>query len=245
MTDDEVVAYLTGDADSLPASADSGRVERTQALLSEPSLWVEPSPDLEQRVIDAIQAAGASTTSPATADAAPLSGAGGITGIVGGRRLSRRWVRTTVFAAAAAVLLAVGLATVITTQRDRPVEFAAALQGTELAPAATGSVTMTQTTSGWRIHITATGLPRLDGGRYYQGWLKDAAGHARPDRHLQRGQGRDPLGRRAAERLPDDHYHPARRGRRSGVVRAEGPRRHDPPHALSRVRCRSRRRPGR
>jgi hypothetical protein len=186
MTDDEVVAYLTGDLDSLPASADTGRVERTRALLGEPSLWVEPSQDLEQRVIDAVNAAvpstssatsSASTPSTAPAGAAPVSE---VAGIAGGRRLPRRWVRTTVFAAAAAVLLAVGLATVITTQRDRPVEFAAALQGTELAPAATGSVTMTQTTSGWRIHITATGLPRLDGGRYYQGWLKDAAGNLVP-----------------------------------------------------------------
>jgi hypothetical protein len=65
---------------------------------------------------------------------------------------------------------------VVTTQRDHPVEFAAALHGTELAPTASGSVTMTQTSSGWRIHLKATGLPRLDGGRYYQGWLKDAAG---------------------------------------------------------------------
>src|SRR3954452_15191272 len=155
MTDDEVVAYLSGDSDSLPASVDSGRVERTQALLGEPALWVEPSPDLAQRVVDAVNGAGRPTVV---------------------RRLPRRWMRTTLLAAAAAVILAVGLATVISTQRDRPVEFAAALQGTELAPAATGSVTMTQTASGWRIHITATGLPRLDGGRYYQGWLKDAAG---------------------------------------------------------------------
>ena len=29
-----------------------------------------------------------------------------------------------------------------------------------------------QTDSGWRIEIDATGLPRLDDGRFYQAWLK-------------------------------------------------------------------------
>ena len=74
------------------------------------------------------------------------------------------------------MILAVGVGAVVSTQRDRPVEYAAALQGTALAPTAKGSVTLTKTTSGWRIHLHATGLPRLDGASYYQGWLKDAAG---------------------------------------------------------------------
>ena len=152
MTDDELVAYLAGDADLSPAEPDSSRVERTRALLDDPGLWVEPSPDLEQRVLDAVLEA----PSP--------------------RRTSRHWVRNSLIAAAAAVLLVVGVGTVITSHRGHAMEFAATLQGTELAPTATGSVTMTKTTSGWRIHLRASGLPRLDGGRYYQGWLKDDAG---------------------------------------------------------------------
>jgi hypothetical protein len=153
MTDDELVAYLAGDAETLPAGPGSAQVERTRALLGDPDLWGEPDPDLEQRVIDAVI---------------------GSTPQV--RRAPRHWLRNSLVAAAAAVVLAIGLAAVVSNHRDRPVQFAATLQGTELAPAATGSVTMTQTSSGWRIHLQASGLPRLDGGNYYQGWLKNDAG---------------------------------------------------------------------
>jgi len=54
--------------------------------------------------------------------------------------------------------------------------FHAALAPTDLAPDATGAATLTKTTSGWRIELDATGLPRLDAGRFYEGWLRDAAG---------------------------------------------------------------------
>ncbi len=48
------------------------------------------------------------------------------------------------------------------------------LEPTELVPGASGSGRDRQTDSGWRIEIDATGLPRLDDGRFYQAWLKDA-----------------------------------------------------------------------
>jgi len=35
---------------------------------------------------------------------------------------------------------------------------------------------LTKTTSGWRIELDATGLPRLDNGRFYEAWLKNPAG---------------------------------------------------------------------
>jgi hypothetical protein len=56
------------------------------------------------------------------------------------------------------------------------VEYAAALGGTGLAPKASGSVTLTKTVSGWRIHLHATGLPRRDNGGYYEAWVKDGTG---------------------------------------------------------------------
>jgi anti-sigma-K factor RskA len=31
---------------------------------------------------------------------------------------------------------------------------------------------MTKTSSGWRIELDATGLPRLDGGQFYAAWLR-------------------------------------------------------------------------
>jgi hypothetical protein len=159
MTDDELVAYLAGDADRSPDGPDgpdSARVERARALLDDPGLWAEPSADLEQRVLDAVFMA-------------PLP-----------RRTPRHWIRNSLLAAAAAVILVVGVGAVITSRHSHAVEFAATLQGTELVPTASGSATMTQTSSGWRIHLKANGLPRLDGGRYYQGWLKDDAGRLVP-----------------------------------------------------------------
>jgi hypothetical protein len=56
----------------------------------------------------------------------------------------------------------------------------AALAGTELAPTAEGQAVLTQTDAGWRIELDATGLPRLDDGRFYQAWLKAEDGEAVP-----------------------------------------------------------------
>jgi hypothetical protein len=50
------------------------------------------------------------------------------------------------------------------------------LSGTDLADGAHGSATLTKTASGWRIQLSATGLPRLANGRYYEAWLKNPAG---------------------------------------------------------------------
>ena len=54
--------------------------------------------------------------------------------------------------------------------------FEAALGPTDLAPNAKGEATLTKTTSGWRIELRATGLPRLAGRRFYEAWLRSPAG---------------------------------------------------------------------
>jgi len=54
--------------------------------------------------------------------------------------------------------------------------FHAALASTNLSPGAKGEATLTKTPSGWRIELDATGLPRLDAGRFYEAWLRNAAG---------------------------------------------------------------------
>ena len=54
--------------------------------------------------------------------------------------------------------------------------FQAALAATDLAPGASGEATLTKTSAGWRIQLDATGLPRLDGGRFYEAWLRNPAG---------------------------------------------------------------------
>ena len=77
-------------------------------------------------------------------------------------------------AAVAVVAVAIGIGVLGSeTSAER---FHAALAPTEALPEATGEATLTKTDSGWRIELDATGLPRLEGGRFYQAWLRNAAG---------------------------------------------------------------------
>ena len=72
------------------------------------------------------------------------------------------------------IVVAVGVVlrdSVTTTQR-----FHAALAATDLAPGASGNATLTKTASGWQIELDASGLQRLDDGRFYEAWLKNGAG---------------------------------------------------------------------
>jgi Anti-sigma-K factor rskA len=57
-----------------------------------------------------------------------------------------------------------------------PLKFAMVVNGTSLVPGAHGSATLTKMSSGWQVELSASGLPHLSGGRYYQAWLKNSAG---------------------------------------------------------------------
>jgi len=73
-------------------------------------------------------------------------------------------------------VVAVAIGIVVSRSGTSAERFHAALGPTALAPQAGGNATLTKTTSGWRIELNATGLPRLDNGRFYEAWLKNAAG---------------------------------------------------------------------
>jgi len=92
-------------------------------------------------------------------------------------RQARRFTRPAFLVAAAAVVVAVALSAVLLL-RDTGSErrFDVALAATDLVPAATGNASMVQRGSGWEIHLDATGLPRLDNGRFYQAWLRNSDG---------------------------------------------------------------------
>jgi hypothetical protein len=75
-------------------------------------------------------------------------------------------------AVAAAAAVVVGVIVVTTGDDEAGPQFEAALGGTELAPDASGTATLTRTDSGWEIELDAPGLPRLDGGEFYQAWLR-------------------------------------------------------------------------
>jgi hypothetical protein len=79
-------------------------------------------------------------------------------------------------AATAAVVLAVGIDLASRGSGTVGPRFQVALGSTALAPDASGRATLTKTSSGWRIRLDAGGLPRLEGGRFYEAWLRNAAG---------------------------------------------------------------------
>lgn len=93
-------------------------------------------------------------------------------------RVPRGWTpgRLALAGAAAVAVVAVAIGIVVSRSGTSAERFHAALGPTALAPQAGGNATLTKTTSGWRIELNATGLPRLDNGRFYEAWLKNAAG---------------------------------------------------------------------
>lgn len=137
------------DSDLTPG--ERAELERVRHVLADPAVWMEPAPELQEAVVAAIaQEARA------------------------GRQ--RRRIRYAVAGVAAALLLAGGVTVGLQVNRAEPVEFAAPLRGTELAPDAVGDATLTKTPSGWKIRLNATGLPRRADGEFYEAWLKDDAG---------------------------------------------------------------------
>ena len=195
MNDDERIAYLAGQLESPldPAeSAEMAELDDLRALLADPAVWAEPSPDLEDRVTISVAQAAAEEARAAATDAreaalearqaaSAASGAAGTSGAAAGSgERPRKWKDRRVFGAvaglAAAAVIAIGLTLGLTAGGSNPTTFHAALAGTSLSPGASGRVTLTQTVSGWRINLDATGLPRLDNGQFYEAWLKNQAG---------------------------------------------------------------------
>jgi hypothetical protein len=131
--------------------AERAEIERIDHVLADEAVWMEPPAHLQEAVVAAVAAES-------------------------GARTRRRRLRLALVGVAATVLLAVGVTVGVQQTRDDPVQFAASLSGTELAPDATGDVTMTKTPSGWDIRLHATGLPRREDGEFYEAWLKDDSG---------------------------------------------------------------------
>jgi hypothetical protein len=88
-------------------------------------------------------------------------------------RVSRRPV---LVGAAATAVLAVAVGVAVFRSASSGERFQAALAATELVPGAKGAATLSKTSSGWRVELNATGLPRLAGGRFYEAWLRNSAG---------------------------------------------------------------------
>jgi anti-sigma-K factor RskA len=91
------------------------------------------------------------------------------------RARRRRRVRLGLAAAAAAVA-AVAAGVIASRSGTSADQFRAALAATPSARGASGDATLTRTSSGWRIRLDTSGLPRLDRGRFYEAWLRNRAG---------------------------------------------------------------------
>ena len=159
-SDDDRIAYLAGDTARFVDPGDREDLDGLRALLADPSTWEEPDSALEDRVLAAVAVASGGRPSPA-ARARP-------------RRFRPALVYTAFAAAAIVVAVVVGVA--LRGTGNSPEQHTAALAATNLVPGASGNATLTQTTPGWRIVLKVSGLSRLDHGRYYEAWLKNAAG---------------------------------------------------------------------
>jgi hypothetical protein len=155
----------------LAALAD-GRLEPEQRVALEAR--VAASTELADRLAEQQRAVGLARSAAAEVDA-PAS----LRARIDAQRRARRTPASrslVLIGGAAALVLAVAIGLRVFASGTTGERFHAALAPTELAPRAKGGATLTKTPSGWRIDVSATGLPRLDGGRFYEAWLKNTAG---------------------------------------------------------------------
>jgi len=155
----------------LAALADGSLAPESRAALE---ARVAASSELADRLAEQ-QRAVALALSAADEVEAPAALRARIGALRGGRRVDvpRRLL---VIGASATAVLAVAIGLSVFRSDRSPEQFRAALAPTALLPDARGDATLTKTSSGWRIELDATGLPRLEKGRYYQAWLRDTAG---------------------------------------------------------------------
>ena len=163
---------------------DTGREVAELAALADGSLAPERRAALEARVAESAeladrlaeqQQAVALTRSAVEGVEAPAA----LRAHIDAKRNARRGAPARRFVAigavaTVAVAAAVGLSVIGTGNSGQ--RFQAALAPTQLLPGARGAATLAKTSSGWRITLNATGLPRLDRGRYYEAWLRNPAG---------------------------------------------------------------------
>jgi hypothetical protein len=144
--------------------------ERVAALREQ----VAASPELTDRLAEQERAVSLTRSAAAEVEAPPALRAR----IEAARRpRSVRAPRGFVLAGAAvAAVLVVAIGITVLSSGGSPERFRAALGPTALAPGANGKATLTKTASGWRIQLSATGLPRLENGRFYQAWLRNSSG---------------------------------------------------------------------
>jgi hypothetical protein len=128
------------------------------ALLADSSLWLEPSDQLEDRVVAGI------------ADERRV--------VVPIGRARRAWPGRLVAAAIGAAAAAAIVVVAFPRNNDQQADARVNVVGTQLAPGVSGRADITSVASGVRIDFSVKGLPRREGDDFYEGWLKNCAGTA-------------------------------------------------------------------
>ena len=167
--DDDRISYLSGEPVDALTPQDRAELDELRTLLESPATWEEPDPGLEDRVVNAIAGEAQHATAAEAAPEKPKAPSWA-------RWRPRRPALAFGGLATAAAAIAVALVIALGSNTAKPLQFAMVVSGTPLAPGAHGNATLTKTESGWRIELSATGLPHLANGRYYQAWLKNSAG---------------------------------------------------------------------
>jgi Anti-sigma-K factor rskA len=150
-------------------------------LLRHPALWDTPSSELSDRVTQAVAAevttVRAALSAPIITPVQPITSDKPSTARERNTpREPSAFRRNRWLTLAAAVLLFVVGAAITRTVTPREKWTTMALAATELEPSAKGYAKFASTPSGLRIELDATGLPRRDGNKFYQAWLKGPTG---------------------------------------------------------------------
>lgn len=179
-SDEDRIAYLAGEAgDSAGARltpSERAELQAIRELLADPSVWAEPAPSLEDRVVAAVTAEAAKSKGQDS----PLP----LPSRIDGRRSARRDRtgaaprRLLVLSGAIAAAVVVAVALTVRSIGGGPAapRMTAALSAAAPGEHTSASATFTRTSAGWRVELHTRGLPRLDHGRFYEAWMKNDAG---------------------------------------------------------------------
>ena len=161
---------------------DAQRHATVVRLLDDPALWAPVPPDLRARVMAAAAATDATDATDAAIDpatGAPRPGAGPrhAAGARPGRWAAPGGRRPLLLAAAAAVVVSLGVAGGIRLLgEDDTTAVDVALAGTDEAPAATAEVRLSDEPAGVRVGLEVSGLAPAPEGTFYEAWLVGDAG---------------------------------------------------------------------
>ena len=153
--------------------------DRVRAVLADGDAWVEPDDGLEDRVVrHVVSSADPQAAAPSFASEPAAPDVPAVASLAEARLRRSRLVTigASIIAAAAIIAAVFAFSTRTTTAPRGPSGTEFAMAGTGLLPDASGKVHLSETNSGVRVYLDATGLPRRDNGQFYEAWAKTAHG---------------------------------------------------------------------